>query len=240
MFEKWGSISVLLLVIVKLGILVGFRFSVLTSVGLTGLSVVLHFFKTLGISRAYEVCLHVVDSALRVHQVLLVLTFNLDHSHHNSVNHVDGLPLFLFLLTVYFLLVIRLRVLILELFLFIFDLHSYRMSRQILVVCLSVKLLLLCALVGLLNQSLLGLVGTWIVAMVWVSKDWVWYGTLSLTSFKWWQLLFTIWAIFLSRIWIRTKWTIRSNYVLNKIFRLGTMRGDSILYLKIIEPSSII
>ena len=138
MFEKRKSVCVLLLVLVKLGILVGFRFSVVSPDWLARLSVVLHFFKTLGISRAYEVCLHVVDSALRVHQVLLVLTFNLDHSHDYSVNHVDGFTLFFFLLTVYILLVVLLSELVLELFLFIFDLHSYRMSLQVLGVSLSV------------------------------------------------------------------------------------------------------
>ena len=89
MFEKESSISVLLLVLVKLGVLVGFWLTVLSSDWFTALTVVLHFFKTLGISRAYEVGLHVIDSALRVHQVLLVFPFNLDHSHNNAVNHVN-------------------------------------------------------------------------------------------------------------------------------------------------------
>jgi hypothetical protein len=89
MFEKQSSISVLLLVLVKLGILVSFWLTILSSVRFTVLGVVLHFFKTLGISRAYEVGLHVIDSALRVHQVLLIFPFNLNHSHDNAVNHVN-------------------------------------------------------------------------------------------------------------------------------------------------------
>lgn len=40
-----------------------------------------------------EVCLHVVNFALRVHEVLLVLALDLDHAHDHAINHVDGLAL---------------------------------------------------------------------------------------------------------------------------------------------------
>jgi len=45
----------------------------------------------LSIGSADEVGLHVVDSSLRIHQVLIVFTFDLDHPHHDAVDHVDRL-----------------------------------------------------------------------------------------------------------------------------------------------------
>ena len=50
-------------------------------------------FEALGVRCAYKVRLHVEDAALRVHQVLLLLTLNMDHAHHNAIDHVDGLPI---------------------------------------------------------------------------------------------------------------------------------------------------
>ena len=40
-----------------------------------------------------KVCLHVVYATLGVHQILVLLTFNLNHAHDHTVNHVDGLTL---------------------------------------------------------------------------------------------------------------------------------------------------
>ena len=48
-----------------------------------------HFLKTLSICSANEVRLHIVNTALRIHQVLIVFTFYLDHTHDNAVDHVD-------------------------------------------------------------------------------------------------------------------------------------------------------
>ena len=47
-----------------------------------------HLFESLSVCSANEVGLHIVDSPLRVHQVLIILTFNLNHPHNNSVNHI--------------------------------------------------------------------------------------------------------------------------------------------------------
>lgn len=44
---------------------------------------------------ADKVGLHVIDAALRIHQVLLVFAFNLNHTHNHPVYHVNGLT-FLF------------------------------------------------------------------------------------------------------------------------------------------------
>lgn len=57
-----------------------------------------HFLESLGIGRAYEVGLHVIDPALGVHQVLLLLSLDLDHPHDHPIDHVDGLPLLISLL----------------------------------------------------------------------------------------------------------------------------------------------
>ena len=45
------------------------------------------------VGRADKVGLHVVNSALGVHQILILLSFDLNHSHDYAVNHVDGLTL---------------------------------------------------------------------------------------------------------------------------------------------------
>ena len=55
-----------------------------------------HFFKTLRVCSADEICLHIVNSALWVHQVLVVLAFNLNHAHDHAVYHVYGLALVIF------------------------------------------------------------------------------------------------------------------------------------------------
>jgi hypothetical protein len=83
--NKVWSLIKLLLILVKLGIFVGFW---LSSSGLHICSSIFHFFKALGISRANEVCLHVINPALWIHQVLLVFTFDLNHPHHDTINHV--------------------------------------------------------------------------------------------------------------------------------------------------------
>ena len=55
-----------------------------------------HLFEPLRIGGANEVGLHIVDAPLWVHQVLVVLAFDLDHSHDDTIDHVNGLA-FVFL-----------------------------------------------------------------------------------------------------------------------------------------------
>lgn len=55
-----------------------------------------HLLKTLCVGRADKVSLHVVDATLWVHQILVLLAFNLNHTHYDTVNHVDGLALVVF------------------------------------------------------------------------------------------------------------------------------------------------
>lgn len=57
--------------------------------------VLFHLFELIGIRCADEVALHVVYVAFRVHQVLLVLSLDLDSSHHHVVLDVNALFLFL-------------------------------------------------------------------------------------------------------------------------------------------------
>ena len=47
-----------------------------------------HLFQPLRVGRPDEVSLHVVNAALRVHQVLILLPLDLDHAHDYAVNHV--------------------------------------------------------------------------------------------------------------------------------------------------------
>ena len=53
-----------------------------------------HFFEPLCVRRSNEVGLHIVNSPLRVHQVLVLFSFNLDHAHDQTVDHVDRLTFF--------------------------------------------------------------------------------------------------------------------------------------------------
>ena len=48
-----------------------------------------HFLKALSVCSADKVRLHIVYTALRIHQILIVLTFYLDHAHDHAVDHVD-------------------------------------------------------------------------------------------------------------------------------------------------------
>ena len=48
-----------------------------------------HLFESLGLRRANKVRLHVVNTALRVHQVLVLFTLDLDHSHDDAIYHVN-------------------------------------------------------------------------------------------------------------------------------------------------------
>ena len=52
-----------------------------------------HLLQTGRIRRSNEVSLHVVYATLWVHQVLIFLTLNLDHSHDHPIDHVDRLSL---------------------------------------------------------------------------------------------------------------------------------------------------
>lgn len=56
----------------------------------------LHFFEALCVRRADKVRLHVVNSPLWVHEVLIVLSFDLYHAHNYTVDHVNGLSLIFF------------------------------------------------------------------------------------------------------------------------------------------------
>ena len=58
-----------------------------------------HFFEPLCVRRSNKVGLHIVNSPLWVHQVLVLFSFNLDHAHDDTVNHVDRLTFFIFSLT---------------------------------------------------------------------------------------------------------------------------------------------
>lgn len=66
--------------------------------------VLLHLFELIGVSCADEVALHVVDVAIRVHQILLVLSLNLNSAHHHVI--FDIYALFLFLVSRALLLVV--------------------------------------------------------------------------------------------------------------------------------------
>ena len=55
-----------------------------------------HFFEPLCIGRSNKVGLHIVNSPLRIHQVLVLFSFNLDHAHDHTVDHVDRLTFFIF------------------------------------------------------------------------------------------------------------------------------------------------
>ena len=57
--------------------------------------IIIHFLETLSVGSSDEVCLHVVDPSLRIHQILLLLTFNLYHPHDNTIYHVDRLSFFI-------------------------------------------------------------------------------------------------------------------------------------------------
>lgn len=54
---------------------------------------VAHFFETLCIGRSDERRLHVINASLWVHKVLVIFAFDLNHPHHDSVDHVDRLAL---------------------------------------------------------------------------------------------------------------------------------------------------
>lgn len=58
-------------------------------------SIVHNLFQLVGVGGADEVALHIVDVAIGVHQVLLVLSLDLDSSHYHVVLYVHALFLFL-------------------------------------------------------------------------------------------------------------------------------------------------
>jgi len=59
-----------------------------------------HVFEALRISSANEISVHVVNVAFRVHQVLVLLAFNLNYAHYLIVDHVDGLAARLLVISV--------------------------------------------------------------------------------------------------------------------------------------------
>lgn len=59
------------------------------------IAAIFHLFKLIGVRRANEVTLHVVDVAIGVHKILLLLTLDLDASHDDIVFDVDTLLFFL-------------------------------------------------------------------------------------------------------------------------------------------------
>lgn len=52
-----------------------------------------HFTETVCVCGADKISLHVIDASLWVHQILTVFTLNLDHSHHNSIDHINRVAL---------------------------------------------------------------------------------------------------------------------------------------------------
>ena len=67
---------------------------------LLAVAIGVHLTEAFGIGRAYKIGLHIVDAALRIHQVLTIFSLNLDQSHHDTVNHVHRIALFFTLLFV--------------------------------------------------------------------------------------------------------------------------------------------
>ena len=61
-----------------------------------------HFLKALSVSSADKVRLHIIYTALRIHQVLIVLAFYLDHAHDHAVDHVDRFTFVFFAFTTFF------------------------------------------------------------------------------------------------------------------------------------------
>ena len=53
------------------------------------LLIIIHFFETLSVCCPDEVCLHIINPSLRIHQVLLLLSLYLYHSHNNTIYHID-------------------------------------------------------------------------------------------------------------------------------------------------------
>jgi hypothetical protein len=101
----------------------------------------------------------------------LIFSLYLNHSHHDSVNHVDRLAFF-------FLLVGRLLFFVWSgstdhlvlMFLFVNDLHSDRMVLESLVSVRLAAELLLVAFVGLVNECLLVFTSTLGVTLVLVNE----------------------------------------------------------------------
>lgn len=131
-----------MLVVVKLGIFICLWLTTFDCGLLISHSRVLHLFKALGISCANEVSLHVVNTTLRVHQILLIFAFDLNHTHNNTINHVNRLSFFFLVLL---LLLFRRSIIsnLILVFLLIHNLHSHRVILESLVsVLLSAKLLI--------------------------------------------------------------------------------------------------
>ena len=89
------SVASALVIIVKLGVLV----SLLIVAGLLlvellvihiNIGILVEVLDALRVGSPYEVGLHVVYLAFRVHQVLLLFPFNLNHPHYHAINHVNG------------------------------------------------------------------------------------------------------------------------------------------------------
>ena len=120
---------------------------------LTKLNILLvaHLFKTLRIRCSNEVCLHVINATSRSHQVLIVLAFDLNHAHDDTINHVHGLSLLvLTLLTLELLIPVVVFDPLSEVILHVqvtFVVDAILLSTLVLIVCLKVSELV----VGLIN-----------------------------------------------------------------------------------------
>ena len=77
------------------GLLLGQLGLLLGQLGLL-LAVGAHLFQSLCVCSADEVGLHVINATLWVHQVLVVFSFDLNHAHDHTVDHVDRLTLVFF------------------------------------------------------------------------------------------------------------------------------------------------
>lgn len=67
------------------------------------LAICTHFFQPLGVCCANEISLHIIDASLRIHQVLIFFSFNLDHPHNDSINHIHRLAFVVFALATFWI-----------------------------------------------------------------------------------------------------------------------------------------
>lgn len=61
-------------------------------VSLLAIVVLLHLFQllqALSVRSSNKVSLHIKNTAIWVHKVLLLLALDLDHSHHHAINHIN-------------------------------------------------------------------------------------------------------------------------------------------------------
>jgi hypothetical protein len=57
-------------------------------------AILFHFFEFISISGANEIALHIIDVSIGVHQILLVLSLDLDAAHYHVIFDVNALFFF--------------------------------------------------------------------------------------------------------------------------------------------------